>query len=185
MQEALPNEKELIIAARSNPARFAPLYEHWYKPVFLFVFKRINDKEITADLTSQVFMKALYALKDYQFTGAPFSAWLFRVAFNEVNMYFRAKNKNQSIPLDENDLRKLTEEAGEEETEENFIMLADALGELPDDQSQLIELRFFEKHSFLDMAHILGLTEAAAKMKVYRVLEKLKNSITLKREKKQ
>ncbi|MGE3825031.1 MAG: RNA polymerase sigma factor, partial [Bacteroidia bacterium] len=185
LQSSQPNEKELIIAAQSNPERFAPLYDHWYNPVFLFVFKRINDKEITADLTSQVFLKALVAIKNYKFTGAPFSAWLFRIAVNEVNMYFRKNNKNATVPLNEDDLRQLTEEVGEDETEENYNLLADALNELPEEQTQLIELRFFDKNSFLDMAQILGLTEAGTKMKLYRVLEKLKNSITLKRQRKQ
>ncbi len=185
MKSSQPNEKDLIIAAQSNPERFAHLYDHWYKPVFLFVFKRINDKETTADITSQVFLKALVNLKNYKFTGAPFSAWLFRIAINEVNMFYRKGSKNTTVPLDEDDLRKLTEEAGEEETEENYILLTEALNELPEEQTHLIELRFFDKNSFLDMAHILGLTEAGTKMKVYRVLEKLKNSITLKRQKKQ
>jgi len=185
LQSSQPNEQELIIAAQSNPERFAPLYDHWYKPVFLFVFKRINEKELTADITSQVFLKALFGLKNYKFTGAPFSSWLFRIAINEVNMYYRSKSKDTTVSLDENDLRQLTEEVGESDTEENFSILADALSELPDEQSQLIELRFFDKNSFLDMAHILGMTEAGTKMKVYRVLEKLKNVITLKRQKKQ
>jgi len=185
MQSSLPNEKELIIAAQSNPGRFAPLYDHWYNPVFLFIFKRINDKEITADLSSQVFLKALLAIKKYKFTGAPFSSWLFRIAINEVNMYYRKNNKEATLALDENDLRKLAEDVGEEETEENFILLADAMNELPEEQSKLIELRFFDKNSFFDMSHILGMTEAGTKMKLYRVLEKLKNSITLKRKREQ
>ena len=185
MQSCQPNEQELIIAAQSNPERFAPLYDYWYKPVFLFVFKRVNDKELTADLTSQVFLKALVALKNYKFTGAPFSAWLFRIAVNEVNMYFRKNNKNATVPLDEGDLRQLTEEVGESDIEENYSLLTEALNELPEEQTQLIELRFFDKNSFIDMAHILGLTEAGTKMKLYRVLEKQKNSITLKRQRKQ
>lgn len=100
-------------------------------------------------------------------------------------MYFRKNNKNATVPLDEHDLRQLTEEVGESETEENYMLLADALNDLPEEQMQLIELRFFDKNSFLDMAHILGMTEAGTKMKLYRVLEKLKNSITLKRQRKQ
>lgn len=185
LQSSLPNEKELIMAAQDNPERFAPLYDHWYKPVFLFVFRRMNDKEITADITSQVFLKALLAIRNYKFTGAPFSAWLFRIALNEINMYFRRTNKNITVPLDENDLRKLAEETGEENSEENFELLADALNDLPEEQSRLIELRFFDKNSFSDMSQLLGMTEAGTKMKVYRVLEKLKNMITLKRQKKQ
>ena len=185
MQTSQPNEKELIIAAQANPERFAPLYDHWYKPVFLFVFKRVNDKELTADLTSQVFLKALTGIKKYQFTGAPFSSWLFRIAINEVNMHYRRSKKDNTMPLDDDDLRKLAEETGEEQQEENFILLTEALNELPEEQSHLIELRFFDKNSFFDMSHILGMTEAGTKMKVYRVLEKLKNSIILKRQRKQ
>ncbi len=185
MQTSQPNEKELIIAAQSDPERFAPLYDHWYKAVFLFVFKRVNDNDTTADITSQVFLKALLAIRSYKFTGAPFSSFLFRIAHNEINMHFRKNSNHSTVSLDEGDLGKLTEEAGEEETEENYILMTEALNELPEEQTHLIELRFFDKNSFTDMAYILGLTEAGTKMKLYRVLEKLKNTITLKRQRKQ
>ena len=176
-----PNEIDLIIAAQRDPQRFSSLYERWYKPVFLFVFRRINDKEITADITSQVFLKALLQIKKFQFTGAPFSCWLFRIAINEVNMFYRKSGKQITISLNENDLRGIIEEPEENETEEKLVLLVDAMNELPEDQMKLLELRFFDKNSFSDMAHILGESEAGTKMKVYRILEKLKKIITLKR----
>ena len=65
------------------------LYDKHYKAIYLFIFHRIYDKEITADLTSQVFLKALINLKTFKYKNVPFKAWLMRIASNEVGQYYR------------------------------------------------------------------------------------------------
>jgi RNA polymerase sigma-70 factor, ECF subfamily len=167
-------ELQQIDAAKQNPARFDVLYEKYYKPIFVFVHRRTGDVDLTADLVSQVFMKALINIKKYEFKGVPFSAWLFRIAFNEINMYFRKNNADRVVSLDKSGIISIIAEVKEEENTEAQQKLLKALKEIDESDTQLIELRFFEKRSFAEVGNIIGITENNAKVKVYRILDKIK-----------
>lgn len=171
---------EIIRAAQKNPARFSVIYDRFYKPVFVFVYKRIGDEEVTADITSQVFLKALLNLKKYEYRGVPFSSWLFRIAVNEVNLHYRKSKKQVFVPVLESDLSVLAEEFELPQGKNNQALMVDTLNELPEEQSQMIELRFFENYSFRDLGHHYKITEDNAKVRVYRILKKMKKIITLK-----
>ena len=167
-------ELQQIEAAKLDSARFDVLYDRYYKSIFVFVFRRTGNEELTADITSHVFLKALMNIQKYQYKGVPFSAWLFRIAFNEINMYFRKNNAERLVSLDQGGIQNMVSEAaGEDNTEVHKKMMA-AVQQLEETDIHLIELRFFEKRSFAEVAAIIGITENSAKVKVYRILDKLK-----------
>ncbi len=168
-------EKQLIAAAKKNPARFAPLYDKYYKPIFIYVFKKLKNEELTGDITSKVFLKALLNLDKYEDRGFPFSSWLYKIAGNEVNMHFRKVNKKQQVELNEKDLQVLMDEVSlGTDREEQLELVINALNQLPLEVSELIDLRFFEKRSFKEIGEIIGASEGNAKIKTYRALDKLK-----------
>lgn len=175
--EAMQEEWEQIQAAQTNPASFRVLYEKYYNPIFRFVFRRTADESISADLCSQVFIKALQRLTSYQFKGVPFSAWLYRIASNEVAQHFRNTAKHRIISIDQTNLHQLEAELEEPNDELHQNAMIKALDELKEQEVQLIEMRFFENRPFKEIAEILGLTESNAKIKTYRTLEKMKKFI--------
>ena len=170
----LQQELQQVIAAKNNPARFDVLYETYYKSIFVFIYRRTGNEELTADLTSHVFLKALINIKKYEFKGVPFSAWLFRIAFNEINMYFRKNNADRVVSLEQNNIPQIVQEAALDDSTDVQERMMIALKKLDDMDIQLIELRFFEKRSFAEVGEIIGITENNAKVKVYRILDKLK-----------
>lgn len=171
---ALKQEMQQVEAAKANPAQFDVLYENYYKSIFVFIYRRTGNEEVSADITSQVFLKALINIKKYEFKGVPFSAWLFRIAFNEINMYFRKNNANRIISLEQSNINQIVQEVQEEDNIQAQERMMAALKQLDRDGIQLIELRFFEKRSFAEVGLIVGITENNAKVKVYRILDKLK-----------
>lgn len=171
-------EQEQVMAARVNPAMFDKLYDKYYKPIFVFIYKRTLNEDLTADITSLVFLKAMINLKKYEFRSVPFSAWLFRIAFNEINMYFRRSKATRIVSFDQVHINTIFDEAEiEDDNEELKTKLLKALSKLPEDSMQLIELRFFEKLSFKEIGTLLEITENNAKVKLYRVLDKIKQLI--------
>ena len=58
-------ENEIIEAAKNDPVQFKSLYEKYFKRIFLFVYHRVEDRDITADLTSQIFLKAMQLFHQY------------------------------------------------------------------------------------------------------------------------
>ncbi|CAN5243645.1 sigma-70 family RNA polymerase sigma factor [soil metagenome] len=167
-------ESALVEAAKSDPNKFGMLYEKYYRQVYVFVFRRVGEEEHSGDIVSNTFLKAMLALPKYTFKGVPFSAWLFRIASNEINMYFRKNKRERIVSLDKSDLGKMISDTGENDSEENQKLLLRALSKLTTDEMQIIELRFFEKRPFNEVGEIIGITENNAKVKTYRILDKLK-----------
>jgi RNA polymerase sigma-70 factor (ECF subfamily) len=174
-QELSHIEESLIKRSQADPQAFRTLYEKYFKRIFLFVLHRVGDRQIAADISSQVFLKALLNLKKFKFRGVPFSAWLFRIALNECNDYFRKSLRYRIVTIEDHIVEDLHEELIQNSREEDLRhQLPEILEKLAVDELQLIELRFFEQRPFKEVADIIGVTENYAKVKVYRVLQKMK-----------
>jgi RNA polymerase sigma-70 factor (ECF subfamily) len=157
------------------------LYERYFSKIFGFVLRRAENEDLAADLTSQTFLKALSSLNSYRFRNLPFSAWLYKIAANELNKHYRFKKRAMVYRVDEENARKIL--LGAEEVVSDlydYSHLLAAMKKLSDKDFHVLELRFFDNKSFAELAYILNITEATAKMRTYRAIEKLKN--ILKRE---
>jgi RNA polymerase sigma-70 factor (ECF subfamily) len=176
----LKQEMLQVEAAKADPARFNVLYEKYYKSIFVFIHRRTNDEDLTADITSQVFLKALINIRKYEYKGVPFSAWLFRIAFNELNMYFRKNDAARVVSIEQSSIGQMIHDAQEEDTSHAQQQMLQALKQLELEDIQIIELRFFEKRPFAEVAGIVGITESNAKVRVYRILDKLKKLLQKK-----
>lgn len=166
------NEAALIKKAQGNPEEFAPLYETYHKPVLMFVFKRVEDFETASDLTSQIFIKAIQNINKYENRGFAFSSWLFRIAINEMNMHFRSSKSARVVSIDSLKAAELVSEINN--TKEDLKILEKLLVNLKENELQIIEMRFFEERSFKEIGEILAITENNAKVKTYRIIDKLK-----------
>ena len=176
--DQLNEELVMIEAAKQNPERFAPLYDKYYKQIFNYVYQRMESRDTAFDITGQVFLKAMMNLEKYQFRGVPFASWLYRIAHNEVMQLFRTQKDKKAINADIGDLRYICEESEEPFFEEYIPAIKKLIRELNQDDLQLVELRFFEKRPFKEIAEILEITEVNAKVKMYRLIEKLKKSLS-------
>ena len=176
--EQLNEELTIIQAAKVDPEHFAPLYDKYYKKIFNYVYQRMDSKDTAFDITGQVFLKALTNLNRYEYKGVPFASWLYRIAHNEVMQLFRSQKDKRAINADISDLRYICEENEELFFEEYIPAIKKLIKELNEDDLQLVELRFFEKRPFKEIAEILDITEVNAKVKMYRVVEKLKKSLS-------
>lgn len=178
-------EWQEVQAAQADPRAFKPLYQRYYEPIFRFIYRRCEDEATAADICSQVFLKALKKLKTYEFRGLPFSAWLYRIASNEVTMFYRQQKRERTVSADTSIYHELVDEDSihvddtpEEESLEQ--MLRSALQSLKPEELSLIELRFFEQRPFAEIADILGISEANAKMRTYRILDRLRKKMPKK-----
>ncbi len=163
-----------IEAAKKDSVFFGLLYERYYKQIFGYVNQKLEDRESAGDITAQVFFKALTNLNKFQFRGVPFASWLYRIAQSEVYQSFRDKKSQKTINTDVGDLRNVFEELEEEHYEEYKPKLLKLIEALPQKDKQLVQLRFFEKKAFKEIAEEMGITENNAKVRLYRVIERMK-----------
>lgn len=171
------SEPEIIRLAKKQQEYFGMLYENYFEQIFRFVFRRLGgDEETAGDLTQQTFIKAMANMDKYTDKGLPFSSWLYRIAQNEVSMHFRASKKTVSVAIDQQSVLGLLDDVTSShhmslEEQEKLVRL---LNELEQEQCDLLELRYFQGISFKEISEIYNISEANAKMRVYRILEKLK-----------
>ena len=181
-QEAMQEEWKEVQAAQRNPAHFRPLYDRYFEQIFRFVFKRTAEEDVAADICSQVFLKAMQQLHKYKYKGVPFSAWLYRIASNEVAQHYRNTQKSRVVSVEDYNISNVIDEMEEGDNEQARQLMLDSLQDLKEDDLKLIEMRFFEQRPFKEIADILEITESNAKVKTYRILEKIKK-LMIKKQK--
>jgi len=173
-KSTIKKEESILKAATTNPAKFAPIYEKYYVAIFKFVLQRVENEQVASEIVSDVFAKAIFNLKKYKFKGYPFSAWLYRVAYNEIATKFRKKQKQRTVNIPDESWNLFSND----EDEENDIAidlkkLKICLPKLKPNEIELIEMRFFEERPFKEIGEILELTTENARVKTHRVLKKL------------
>ncbi|MEQ8584015.1 MAG: sigma-70 family RNA polymerase sigma factor [Marinoscillum sp.] len=167
----LKEEKRWIELSQEDIQNFRPLYERYYASIFRYIFRRTDDEDLTADLCSQTFLKAITNIKKFRWQGKPLASWLFTIAGNEIKKHFRDQKEIFVIEIDK--FSELPEFKPEWRhlTQDRMIALLNVLDEK---ELRIIELKYFEESTFMEMAVILGLKESTIKMKLYRLLKKLK-----------
>ena len=165
-----------IKKAQNDPREFAPIYNRYYNEIFIYISRRIDDYDMVADITSKTFTNCLSSLHKFKYMGVPFSAWLYKIAINEVRQFFRYKKRfPRTVCLTDADFSEISQETVDDSAYENaYELVPKLLSQLNENELQCIELRFFEKKSFKEIGFMLGLSEVNAKVRTYRILKKLK-----------
>jgi len=180
------NEKVLVEKAKQDPQAFALLFDKYYQVILSYAFHRTLNTELAQDITSETFLKAFNALNRFTWREISFGAWLYRIATNELNMYFR-KGKYKPVSLNylqnqfgfdaidfsTTELERNRHEM-EEKTYEDFIFLQSKINELPAKYQDVLALRYFEHKSVKEIAVILEKKEGTIKSLLSRAIEKLK-----------
>ncbi len=170
-REKEADEKPLVEAAQKDPARFAELYELYFTRVYAYIARRTGDRDAAEDLTSEVFHSALANLPKFEWRGAPFGAWLFRIASNAIADRWKRNAKEQGSPAAEEFHEADYADAGRRAT---LFKLAN---ELPADQKRVIELRFAHEKSIREIAQEIRRTEGAVKQLQFRAIQTLRERL--------
>ena len=164
------DERLLVEAAQRDPSKFAELYERHFDRVYAYVVRRVQDRDAAEDLTAEVFHKALAHLPAYQWRGAPFGAWLIRIAANAV--VDRSKRAAREVV----DSDRLPDVGAEPDMDriDQCARLFCLVDELPADQRTVIVERFVDDRSIRETAARLGKSEGAIKQLQLRALQNLR-----------
>jgi RNA polymerase sigma-70 factor (ECF subfamily) len=162
------SERQLVEAAQADRRCFADLYELHFDRVYAYIARRVRDRAATQDLTSEVFHHALAAIDRYEWRGIPFAVWLYRIAANKIADHSQRLARERGIPPPPEAIEPDYEEIDRQ------AALFRAVGELPEDQRRVIELRFVEQKSTREVAEELQRSEGAIKQLQYRGLETLR-----------
>lgn len=163
-------ERLLVEAAQSDPARFDALYDLHFERVYAFIASRVYDRATAEDLTSDVFYKALANLKSYEWRGVPFVAWLLRIAANAIIDRSQHAFREQPMMDDPPD----SGEKPDMSAIEHRARLFQLVNRLPETQRRVVQERFVDQRSIREIAERLGKSEGAIKQLQLRALESLR-----------
>lgn len=172
-------EAQLVERAKMDPNAFSELYERYVDRIYAYVYYRTGDPRDAEDLTARVFYRALAHLPEFHQTGAPFVAWLYRIAHNLVANWHRDRSRHPEVPLDLWEPAPMQDgvphaQAVRSETQSNLL---EAIRGLPWERQQLLILKFVDGLSNLEIGNILGRSEGAIKSLYHRTLLSLREEL--------
>jgi RNA polymerase sigma-70 factor (ECF subfamily) len=182
-EEAM-DEKELLDKIKSNPEDFSVLFKLYYQPIFGYIIRRTGDFDDTADIAADTFLKAFRHIHNFRYSGISVKVWLYRIATNEINLYFRNKLRHNSIfdrIITEDRIifnNYLADDRKEIEIEfqkhDQFLSVLKELKTLPIRYQEVIALKYFEGKENKEIVQILNINEGTLKSLLSRGLEKLR-----------
>jgi RNA polymerase sigma-70 factor (ECF subfamily) len=156
----------------------AELYDHYGPRMYAYIYRRVGDATLAEDLTAELFLRVLRALRNERAWSDSFRAWLYRVAHNLVVDHYRrqpslpAQSLDESLAAQHGDPLVIAEDVQASER------LRAAIGQLTQDQQQVLALRFGEGLTAKETARILGKSTGAVEALQHRALAALRRILT-------
>lgn len=186
----LSEEKQIIELARHSPEAFGELFDFYYPKILGYVIKRTGDIDIAKDIVAETFCKALKNLWQFKWRNISFSAWLYKIATNEINKFFRDKGKYKTNSLDQlldsgyakmdisqNILEEIQSAQDEILRHLNFLEAQKALTQIPLKYQAVISLKYFENKKISEISQILGIKEGTIKSLLSRGIKMLREKM--------
>jgi len=176
----IETEEMLVERAKVDPEAFGILYQQHLNRIYSYIYYRVGNHHDAEDLTACTFHKAFDNLPRYVNRGAPFSAWLYKIAHNAVANWHRSRSRRRFISLD--DLALLANRAQNDPDyvavrNEQRAALLKALRRLPPERQQLLILKFADKLSNEEIGQVMDRTEGAIKSLYHRTLLALRTEM--------
>ena len=166
------------LAKTGDPEALGAIYD-WYLPrVYRYVLARLGDMSDAEDITEDIFLRMLGAIGEYKSTRVPFSAWLFRIAHNQVVSHYRKNGlrKDEDV-IDDTVVDIRHDPASIVESQIELGEVAQAVQLLPDAQRDVISLRFAVGLSISETAQALGKREGNVKALQHKALARLQKTL--------
>ena len=169
------DERLLVERAKSDPDAFAILYDRHVDGVYRFVCARLGNAAAAEDVTAEVFVKALRGISGYRDRGRPFACWLYRIAANAVADHFRHEPVSRELSDGLPDPATQVEATAIRRLEVQDVWRL--IERLPPQQRVAMTLRFRDDRSAREAAEVMGKSEAAVKLLIYRAVGRLRSEV--------
>lgn len=182
----LDREQYLVLKAKVDASAFGELYDEYYGKIFSYILKRTANVVAAQDITSEVFLKALDNIKRFEWRGIYFSAWLYRIADNEINNSYMHDSRLTRLKEELEETAQLLNISLEHEIEQAesqlskqtlFLALHKCITQLPVKYQEVLTLKYFEKKKIKEISLILGKREGTIKSLLHRGVKELKTLI--------
>jgi RNA polymerase sigma-70 factor, ECF subfamily len=172
-------DAELILASRRDPQAFRQLYDRWAERLLIYLYRRVLDAEVAADLLAETFAVAYERRHKFRDVGRPGGAWLYGIAAKELSHWYRRQEverravRRLGVVVPELDQESIARIEALADADEHRVALAAALEQMTGGERDAVELRVVAELDYSEIAARLGCTEGAARRRVHRGLARL------------
>lgn len=175
---ASPDDQQLMLAyAAGDEGAFATLYRRHRVPLYRFLLRHLRNEALADELFQDIWQKVISARSDWK-PDAPFHAWLYRIAHNRLNDYWRALKHRPAAPEDADErIARLRDEHTPERELSEFEerrRLQLALDALPDEQRTVILLRLEQEMTLEEIGQVTGHGRETVKSRLRYAMDKLR-----------
>lgn len=152
--------------SNGNSRAFDILLDRYKDKLFAYIRFIIRNRELAEDIFQETFVKAIVTLQKGSYScSGKFGAWLTRIAHNLMIDYFRQERNENSISNDETDYDLFNDKRFSDLTVEDEMVNEQTLqdvrrlvNELPDNQREVVFMRYYQDLSFKEIADITGVS---------------------------
>lgn len=173
METASVTPETIRRAQNGDTAATSIIYQTYVGLIYRYVSYRVGSDEDTEDITAEVFVKMVEGLDRYEDTGAPFEAWLYRIAAARVADFHRRRNRRTHVELTDNLVSDGVEPEESLVEDQEGAELREAVRQLSDEEQSILIMRFVERKSHQEVADMLDKSVSAVKSAQHRALVKL------------
>ncbi|KYN76325.1 RNA polymerase subunit sigma-70 [Clostridium sporogenes] len=171
------SDEELVNEIISgNQSAMEVLVSRNYKLVYAFIYRNVGEYHTTLDLTQESFIKIMKNLKIFKSHKGNFQCWILKIALNVCKDYWKSSYVKHNT-VDDSSLEQVYEE-------ENVINYLEKIEErqeikkammlLPEEQREVIILRYYNDLKIRDIANITEIKEATVRSRLRLAIGKLK-----------
>lgn len=166
-------EAALVREAFDSPEALEKVCSLYIPKIYNYVLRRVGRVHDAEDITSTVFEKVLNNLGTFDSTRASFSTWVFKIAINTINDYYRSAGRKKEIALEEVAFTEGPCSDSDLERIDMYLVMMELLHKLSAKYQEVLTLRYFADMRVSELAETLGISETAASKRVVRGLEQL------------
>jgi RNA polymerase sigma-70 factor (ECF subfamily) len=174
-----PSDETLILRLRDGEtAAGEALVKRFHQPLMRYLQRLTGDDHAAEELHQQTWVSVLDHLEKFDptSTSGGFKAWLFRIATNKANDLWRSrgreKNAKEGLKLVTDE--ELPDASFRMEGTEQELKLKKAIEALPENQKQVLLLRYYSNLKFVEIAEMLGCPLNTALGRMHKAMLKLK-----------
>ena len=161
------------------------LYRRHRPSLFRYALSKTYNQQLAEDIVGEIFLRMVQYLPTYQITGAPFTAWLFRIAHNTLITIAKKENRYLTVPLEDVNPPSNRDDGPDKQVEIQLSKehIWQGLLHLDESQRDVVILRFLVGLSLKETAHALEKSVGAVKTLQHRGIQSLRIALNSKRSK--
>lgn len=162
----MTDETLVDLYAQGNNSAFDVLLKRYQKSIHSYIFYIVRNHDLTEDIFQETFLKVIMTIKQGRYTdNGKFKAWITRIAHNLIIDNFRQERNENTISNDEvevdllNDMKLCDSNVEERIVQEQIYSdVKKLVKHLPDNQREVLEMRYYQDMSFKEIADITGVS---------------------------